>query len=295
MDNPESGGGPLPIFRFPSLRKVAGTAALVLGGVFLLFMLWRLRGYNDHVKLFDEVCSKNALSVNALGKSTLCDEARKYFFRTKAPYFEIDPRLVKAPELPIDHRVRFLAFQNPNLFSAYAYCYSLKRGWLKGQQNITAKDFAMQASGFSILEAELGEYNIWSESKQGIKCIKETEAELGLSVPVLKNEFRGKRSIVAINIAALVRNKANMDGVIQEALLTFNHERIHALQVACKNFQEWSEYEWQDLPVQEKAALEEAYPNYPWGNARIAAREYIAYKYEKDPNPILMHLGKCDL
>lgn len=278
----------------PSLRKIAGTAALVLGGCFLLFLLWRLRGNDEHVDAFREICVDVAVTVNAAGKSEICEATRQRFFPKRFPFREITPEVVGAAALPIDPKVRLLAFQNPRIFAALGYCYFLSRGWIE-DTDITPASFATGVGGFAILSDELHEYNSWVRTNPGKNCRAKVLSEVGYPVADLAGEFRGAISLIALNPASLVRGKTAVDEVLAEAKLTVNHERIHAFQALCEEFQDWSELEWGALKEPGRKLVREKHPGYAWSNPFIAAREYIAFRYEQKPAEALLFLGDCKL
>ena len=276
----------------PPIRRIAGAAALVLGGSFLLFLMWKLRGHDEHVRAFTEVCLEVASTVNASGKSELCEYSQSWYFKNRQPFVEIAPGKLAAPELPGDSQVRIIAFQNPKLFAAVGFCYFTSRGWLE-ETGITPLGFASSVGGMAILAKELYDYNNWVRSPAGIRCRKSVEAELGYPVPDLTGELKARASLIALNPAALVSGKASLEAVLREAKITINHERIHALQALCQEFQEWSELEWEGLKEAQRKAVRERHPEYAWGDPFIAARELIAFRFEQHPAQVNAYLGNC--
>lgn len=220
---------------------------------------------------------------------------QKFFVKNKtSDIVNIQPSDVGAPASPIDSKVQFFIFNDPNFVSGMAYCYFVYRNWIT-PKNVTPDSLAMSASGFSILNEEIPAYQKWLvNSPEGKKCKATVEREAEVSVANLENALKGKVALIGLNPYALINaDNVTSDSVMKEMTLTVNHERIHAFQVACPEFEKWSITQWEKLPFATKTAYIKKYPSYTWSIPKVAGREYIAFLYETSPNSVGEHISKC--
>ncbi len=227
----------------------------------------------------------------------VCETIYQKFFvkNNKSDIVNIQPSDVGAPASPIDSKVQFFIFNDPNFVSGMAYCYFVYRNWIT--PNSTSPDaLAMSASGFSILNEEIAPYQKWLiSSSEGKKCKATVEKEAEVSVANLENALKGKVALIGLNPYALITSPEDItsDSVMKEMTLTLNHERIHAFQVACPEFEKWSIKEWEKLPFATKNVYIKKYPSYTWSIPKVAGREYIAFLYENAPGSVGEHISKC--
>jgi len=229
-------------------------------------------------------------------KLPMCKEINDKFF-SKAGTNDITnvrPVDLKAKESPIDSKVEFLVFNDPNYVPAIAYCYFVFRNWIS-PTTFSPDDMGMNASGFSILNEDLKKYQDWLKtSVEGKKCQARVEKESQVSVVNLEDTLKNKVALIGLNpYATLHTENPTTESVLNEMQLTLNHERIHAYHVACPEFEKWSINEWEKLPATKKNEFVNKYPSYNWTVPKIAGREYIGFLFEATPEKINPHVAKC--
>ena len=226
----------------------------------------------------------------------VCETVYQKFFvkNNTSDIVNIQPSDVGAPASPIDSKVQYFIFNDPNFVSGMAYCYFVYRNWISPTA-VTPDALAMSASGFSILNEEIPAYQKWLiTAAEGKKCKGTVEREAEVSVANLETALKGKVALIGLNPYALINSPdATSDSVMKEMALTVNHERIHAYQVACPEFEKWSIKEWEKLPFGTKNAYIKKYPSYTWSILKVAGREYIAFLYETAPANVGEHITKC--
>jgi hypothetical protein len=261
--------------------------------------------------LFLLLISFNAMAADAdsnfysLCKTTLennpkalpvCETVYQKFFvkNNKSDIVNIRPSDVGAPDSPIDSKVQYFIFNDPNFVSGMAYCYFVYRNWIS-PTTVSPDALAMSASGFSILNEEIPAYQKWLISaSEGKKCKATVEKEAEVSVANLETALKGKVALIGLNPYSLINSpEVTSDSILKEMTLTVNHERIHAYQVACPEFEKWSIKEWEKLPFATKNAYIKKYPSYTWSIPRVAGREYIAFLFENAPANVAEHITKC--
>ncbi len=226
----------------------------------------------------------------------VCETVYQKFFvkNNTSDIVNIQPSDVGAPASPIDSKVQYFIFNDPNFVSGMAYCYFVYRNWISPTA-VTPDALAMSASGFSILNEEIPAYQKWLlTAAEGKKCKATVEREAEVSVANLETALKGKVALIGLNPYALINSPdATSDSVMKEMALTVNHERIHEYQVSCPEFEKWSIKEWEKLPFGTKNAYIKKYPSYTWSIPKVAGREYIAFLYETAPANVGEHITKC--
>lgn len=228
----------------------------------------------------------------------LCETIhQKFFVANKTQDISpVTPAQVGAPAAPIDDKIQFFMFNDPNYLSGIAYCYFVYRNWISPAE-IGPDALAMSASGFSILNEDVKSYQKWLNTQTaGKNCKARVEKEAEVSVADLELSLKGRVALIGLNPYASIHNPdVSADSVIKEMALTINHERIHAYQVACPEFEKWSIKEWEKLPAATKNVYIKKYPSYTWSIPKIAGREYIGFLYESTPEKITEHVKNCKI
>ena len=246
-----------------------------------------------HLSFSPEKTTYFKVCMEQSGSNELCRIIAKTFFKDNSEIQEFSPSLVDAPRFPIDSKIRFLAFNDPNQISAMAYCYFVFRRWFD-PSSLSPKQLAMGANGFALLEKELKGYSKWLiDSEKGKSCIKQLKSNLSLTPIDLDKEMEGYISIIAINPIAGSRLK-NAEAVLKDTKLTINHERIHAIHVSCEKIDKQAQDYWKKLSPEKKAELARTHTNYNWDDEIVAVREAFAFKFEKDPQAILELSKNCE-
>lgn len=226
----------------------------------------------------------------------MCESIHKKFFleNKNKDIANINPTVLEAPASPLDGKIQFFVFNDPNYLSGIAYCYFVYRNWISSNE-IGPDSLAMSATGFSILNEDLKSYQDWIEKKsEGQKCKLRVEKEAGVSVANLEISLKGKIALIGINpYASIQTGNPTFKSVMEEMKLTVNHERIHAYQVACPKFEAWSEKEWKNLPLVKKNEYIKKYPSYTWSISKVAGREFIAFLFESTPEKISPYIKDC--
>ena len=261
---------------------------------FFLFLISLNVSAADPTSDFYNLC-KATLQNNSKALP-LCETIyQKFFVQNKtSDIVNIQPSDVGAPPSAIDSKVQFFIFNDPNFVSGMAYCYFVYRNWIT-PANVGPDSMGSAASGFSILNEEIPAYQKWLVSAaEGKKCKARVEKESEVSVANLEQALKGKVALIGLNPYALINAPdVTSDSVMKEMALTINHERIHAYQVACPEFEKWSIKEWEKLPFATKNTYIKKYPSYTWSIPRVAGREYIAFLYENSPASASEHISKC--
>lgn len=228
----------------------------------------------------------------------LCETIhQKFFAKNKTvDLITVAPADVNAEGSPLDSKIQFFMFNDPNYLSGIAYCYFVYRNWISPGE-IGPDTLAMSASGFSILNEDVKAYQKWlTSANEGKKCKGRVEKEAEVSVANLEVSLKDKVALIGLNPYAVIQNpNPTADSVMQEMALTINHERIHAYQVACPDFEKWSIKEWEKLPVAKKNEYIKKYPSYTWSIPKVAGREYVAFLFESKPSMIAEHVKNCKL
>lgn len=206
----------------------------------------------------------------------------------------IEPATVNSPALPIDKHVRFIMFYDPSYLSRFGYCYFAFRGWFDPNQT-SPKQLALAASGFAILKSELRGYQEWLRSEPGKQCEKAVFQFSGAMPIDIAAEMAGKISIIGFNPVGAIRSDGGIAPVLDEARLTINHERIHAIHVSCPEVNSVAEKHWSDLSAKDKKKLKEGHLSYDWTNQTVAVREAFAYFLEEEPTKVLSYIVNCKL
>jgi hypothetical protein len=228
----------------------------------------------------------------------LCETIHQKFFISNRTndIATIVPADVNAPASPIDSKVQFFIFNDPNYLSGIAYCYFVYRNWISSSVT-SPDDLAMSASGFSILNEDIPAYKKWlATANEGKKCKARVEKEAEVSVADLQLSLQGRVALIGLNPYASIQTPdSTAESVMKDMTLTVNHERIHAYQVACPEFEKWSIKEWEKLPTAKKNEYIKKYPSYTWSLPKVAGREYVAFLFEGTPEKITEHVKSCKL
>lgn len=228
----------------------------------------------------------------------LCETIHQKFFTANKTQdiTPVTPSQVGAPAAPIDDKIQFFMFNDPNYLSGIAYCYFVYRNWISPSE-IGPDALAMSASGFSILNEDVKSYQKWLNTQAaGKNCKARVEKEAEVTVADLELSLKGRVALIGLNPYASIHTPdATADSVIKDMALTINHERIHAYQVACPEFEKWSIKEWEKLPSTTKNVYIKKYPSYTWSIPKIAGREYIGFLYESTPEKITEHVKNCKI
>ncbi|MBK24756.1 MAG: hypothetical protein CME70_12230 [Halobacteriovorax sp.] len=260
--------------------------------LFFLILFFSPATYADTTD-FLNLC-KSSLPISK--HKVTCEKLNQLLFNgdSKSPSQLIKPETLGAPKFSIDKKILFMVFNDPNYFPAVSYCYFVFRGWLNPGQ-VTPDRLGLESTGFSILNEDLEGYNLWlNKDKKGKACQKRIETESGVPLTDLASSIKGYKAIVGLNPFASIRQQAgDYERVVDGLALTLNHERIHALQVACSKLDEYGMQEWSKIggPAQHKFAAK--YPSYNWRDIKVAGREYIAFLYEKNPKKVLKLVKDC--
>ncbi len=228
----------------------------------------------------------------------LCETIhQKFFVQNKtSDLTTITPADVGAPASPLDSKIQFFMFNDPNYLSGIAYCYFVYRNWISPSE-VGPDALAQSASGFSILNEDVKAYQKWLVSaNEGKKCKARVEKEAEVSVANLEVSLKDKVALIGLNPYASIQSpNPTADSVLKDMMLTVNHERIHAYQVACPGFEKWSIKEWEKLATAKKNEYIKKYPSYTWSIPKVAGREYVAFLFEGEPSKIAEHVKNCKL
>jgi hypothetical protein len=226
----------------------------------------------------------------------LCEEIHKKFFSQNKTndIAVLNPADLKVEPSPIDHKIQYFIFNDPNYLAGIAYCYFVYRNWISPSQ-ISPDQLGLSATGFSILNEEIPQYQKWLvEKAEGKKCKERVEKEAEVSVANLEISLKGKAALIGLNpFASIQGENPTLESVLEEMKITVNHERIHAYHVTCPEFEKWSIKEWEKLPSKEKNEYIKKYPSYTWTIPKIAGREYIGFKYEANPEKLQEFVKNC--
>lgn len=228
----------------------------------------------------------------------MCTFINQKFFQkmTNADISPLKPTDVNAPQSPIDSKIQFIIFNDPNYLAGVAYCYFVFKNWIL-PNSLSPDTFGMSVSGFSILNEDIKQYQQWlSKDQKGLNCKMLVEKESEVQVVNLEDSLKNYAAIIGLNPFAIIKTEgATTESVLNEMKITINHERIHAYQVICPEFEKWSIKEWEKLPLTKKNEYIKKYTSYNWSVPKIAGREYIAYLYESNPEKITDFVKGCKI
>lgn len=244
---------------------------------------------------FVDLCNH---TLSSSPEKKLCQEVHNVFFKDQKskPLVYINPKMLNVEEMSIDKKVDYIIFNDPNFLSGVAYCYFVFKNWISPTQ-ITPDILGTSATGFSILKEDLKDYQKWlNSSLEAKKCRAQVEKEAGVSVSNLDTYLKDKIAIIGLNPYGIIQTPGiNLTATLEELQTTVNHERIHAYQAACPEFEKWSMNEWSKLPVKEKNQYINKYTSYTWSIPKVAGREYIGYLYEKKPSSLPALIKDCQI
>lgn len=226
----------------------------------------------------------------------MCDDIHEVFFKnskSKDMSF-IKPEVLGASSLPLDSKIDYIVFNDPNLLNGVAYCYFVFKGWIQSAK-ISPDQLGMSATGFSILNEDLGAYQKWlATSNEAARCKGSVMQESEVTVSDLSSYLKDRTAIIGLNPYASIQTpNSNLQSVLKDLTLTLNHERIHAFQASCASFDKWSLDEWKKLPFKEKNEYIKKYTTYTWSIPKVAGREYIGYKYEDNFEALRAQISSC--
>ena len=86
------------------------------------------------------------------GSAPVCEKLNQQLFSngTSKELNSISPQQVGAPAMPIDKKISFIAFNDPNHVAGAAYCYFVFRKWIDPTQ-MSPDQLGLSSSGFSVL------------------------------------------------------------------------------------------------------------------------------------------------
>lgn len=270
---------------------------LILAFVALPFLGGALLSCSGHIAnrniagadAFQSACMKQAKLKKV--DPAICPAIRKDFFSTNEVAQDQSPSAFGAPALPIDHSAKIVVVEDPRYVAQLAYCYFQFRGWFD-PKTMSPEALSVAASGFAILKEEMKGYAEWKDSNIGRDCDKKVRAYANNEIQDLTSIFQKYQALIAINPVASIEAGRNAENIRKEALLTVNHERIHVLQVLCRNLDQTATKMWNDLPAAKKQEMKQKFAAYDWSNPIVAARENLALKYETRPGEVLQ-LANC--
>ncbi|MCM2324353.1 MAG: hypothetical protein NDJ90_13935 [Oligoflexia bacterium] len=249
--------------------------------------------YSDFLSL----CNSLAKTSGPRGLTT-CSRLHQLFFSSEgtAHFAPVTPRQVNAPAMSVDSKVQFLVFNDPNYVPGIAYCYVVYRRWIDPKQ-VSPDQLGLAAGGFAVLREDLKGYQAWLQNDPaGRQCKARVESESQVTVANLEASLKEQVALIGLNPLALIQQKnGDYAAILRELALTLNHERIHAYQVLCPEFEKWSLAQWQALPEASKSAVKRQHPDYQWQDLKVAAREHAAFLLEKKPETVLGLVGRCKL
>ncbi len=181
----------------------------------------------------------------------------------------------------------FLVINDPNYMAGMGYCYFVFRKWISPGK-MSPDRFGATVTGFSILNEKLSPYQKWIEtSPEGKSCKAKVKSESGVVAANLEVSIRGHSAIIVLNPYAFVQDKSmTYAQILKEMVLTTNHERIHAYQVLCPEFEKKAAEAWSALSAKKQAEFRSAHEGYDWDDAKVASREFFAFEFERTPEKI---------
>ncbi len=271
-----------------------GFSALALGGIFLLFLFWKLSAFDEHSKAFLEGCQIASESLNASGKSDFCTSVHLGLFRTKAPYMELSYEQLKLPDLPIDRNIRIVIFQNPKFFSSLSFCKSesFRDSEAEGK---SFSDFSLSQYSEEFTRDDIKTLSVWLKTAKGKDCLKTLERESPGHVPDLSALLGQASRLVLLNPVAWLREKLSLASLYSRFGKRVNQARIRELYIRCSDLEEWAGYEWQDLKRSERQALQKSNPDIDWLDPNTAALELLLLRYAEKPIELRNYAKQCDL
>ncbi|MBP9681016.1 MAG: hypothetical protein KBD76_06400 [Bacteriovorax sp.] len=234
--------------------------------------------------------------TKTLEHEEMCSTIHQKFFSkvTSVDIANYKPSDVLAPPDPIDSKIQYLVFNDPNYVPGVAYCYFVFRGWVS-MNSMSPDAFGESVSGFSILNEDIKKYQQWLKQETfGKKCQQLVEKDSQVQIVNLEETLKLGVALIGLNPYALIKSPgATTESVLQEMKTTTNHERIHAYQVLCPLFEKWSIDQWGKLATKEKNIYIKKYNAYNWSIPQIAGREFIAFLYETAPEKIAEQVKSC--
>ncbi len=190
---------------------------------------------------------------------------------------------VNAPKMHFDKNTAILLYDSAKAITRDSYCYFIFKKYL-GDGSIDPKTFGEVVSGFSILAKEIPLYRAWLKSNLGASCDQKVANAIG--TPSSDLEFLNGKSLVALFPLGAFQPGMDVQELKAEVVLTLNHERIHVLENYCQGFESYQEDYFSQADQHEVAELAERFPSYDWNDPVVAAKEYMAFKFERNPTEV---------
>lgn len=236
------------------------------------------------------------LTIKDANKDVFCSGVNDVLFKnnSKDIISYVTPAQIGVTSLPLDSKIDYIAFNDPNALNGVAYCYFVYKNWIS-MSKISPDLLGTSATGFSILKEDLKSYQEWlNTSNIASECKGLVQKESEVTVSNLESYLKDKIAIIGINPYAIIQTpNIDLNKVVEDIRITVNHERIHAYQASCPELEKWSLDQWKALPVKEKNQYINKHPTYTWSIPKVAGREYIGYKYENNFSEIEARLKSC--
>lgn len=265
---------------------LSGTGLISLA---LLLLLIYLPNLEDKVKTHqvDQTCFEKLKNWQNVDASKICQDFGNAF-PFKGDVTEISASEVNSPAMQFDKDTEIRLYHSAKEITTDAYCYFTFKKYL-GDGSIDPKTFGEVISGFSILAQDLPTYQSWIKSNLGSSCVQRVQADVG-TTPSDLSSLKGK-SLVALFPLGAFQPGMSLDDLKKEITVTLNHERIHLLENYCMGFEDLQNDFYQNADPQEVLAYSQKFPSYDWNDSTIAAKEYMAFKFEDRPLDLQKNLN----
>lgn len=266
--------------------------------IFAIFLFFSL-SYNAFADTSDFINLCKSHFKGDAARIDTCERVNKVLFQgitSKEASTLTSPQKINAIEMSVDKKILFMALNDPNYLPALVYCYSVYHHWINPNQ-ISPDALGMLSSGVSILNENLAQYQKWlNNSPDGKSCRVLVEKESGLPISNLEDSLKGYIAMIVLNPYAVIRNNGtDFNMAMDELRVTLNHERIHAYQVLCPQFEKSEEAKWIKLSPADKNIFIQKYPNYNWNDLKTAGREYSAFTLEANPLSLSALVKSCKI
>lgn len=273
---------------------ITGLISLSLTIVLVLLKQGSLEKYADLASVsnkFNNVIEQGEANAECLNKLTkwagVDSQAICRDFNRSFPFSgtsnTIDAKQVDAPKMHFDQQTEIRLYNSATEITRDSYCYFIFKKYL-GDGSIDPKTFGEVVSGFSILANEIPLYRAWLKSNLGASCDERVAKAIG--EPSSDLQFLNGKSLVALYPLGAFQPGMNLNELKHEVVLTLNHERIHVLENYCPAFTAYQEDYFSQADQHEIEELAERFPSYDWNDPVVAAKEYMAFKFESNPTEI---------
>jgi hypothetical protein len=176
-----------------------------------------------------------------------------------------------------DSQVSVLEVTNPVKLTRDFYCYALSQGIIS-KTSLPASMFGLSVKGLTLSRKNVGNYEKWLKTKEGLSCQSVVEGTIGERPDPKLGKYFSKNYLALVNPFTILGDGVRYYNV--SYALTLNHEILHAIYSISPKAKTMAKKMWSALSKEDKESFKKKHPSYNFKDENILYREYFAYFYE---------------